>query len=61
MFKLALALGISAEWLYGPAAASLPALGSATLRALMLTLAAWAVLEAWRALWRAVLTLEHHL
>ena len=59
MFKFALAIGISAEWLTGPAAFSLPALGSAMLRALLLTLAAWAALEAVRALWRAVLTLEH--
>lgn len=58
MFKFALASGIGAEWLYGPAAESLSALGSASLRALMLALAAWAALELLRVIWRAVLTLD---
>lgn len=58
MLKFALAAGICAEWLYGPAAHSLSALGSAGLRAMMLSLAAWLVLELLRVLWRAVLTLD---
>jgi hypothetical protein len=59
MLKFALIAGICAEWLYGPAADSLAEIGAAGLRALMLTLAAWAGLELVRVLWRAVLTLEH--
>lgn len=60
MFKFALIAGIAAEWLHGPVADSAAELGLASLRALMLTLAAWAALELVRVLWRAVLTLEHH-
>ena len=58
MFKFAFIAGICAEWLYGPAAHSLNALGSAALRALMISLVAWVALELLRVLWRAVLTLD---
>lgn len=58
MFKFALVSGIGAEWLHGPTAESLSALGAAGFRALMLTLAAWVALEMARVLWRAVLTLD---
>jgi hypothetical protein len=59
MFRFALLAGTGAEWLFGPAAHSLAQLGSAGLRALLLTLAAWAALEVAHVLWRAVLTLDH--
>lgn len=58
MFKFALALGIVAEWLTGPAVYSLPAIGSACLRALMFTLLAWMLLEVCRLLVAAVMTLD---
>ncbi len=58
MFKFALALGIVAEWMTGPVVASAPAFGMAAARALMATLVAWMVLEALRALVRAVDTLD---
>jgi hypothetical protein len=58
MFKFALAAGVCAEWLYGPAADSFVGLGSAGFRALMLSLGAWIALELVRVLWRAVLTLD---
>ena len=58
MFKFALALGIVAEWLIGPVVASAPAFGMATARTLMATLAAWMLLEACRAVVRAVETLD---
>jgi hypothetical protein len=58
MLKFALALGIAAEWLLGPAVHSLPAIGGASLRALMFTLIAWILLETSRLLVRAVQTLD---
>jgi hypothetical protein len=58
MLKFALALGIAAEWLLGPAAYSLPAVGGASLRALMFTLLVWMILETCRLLVRAVQTLD---
>jgi hypothetical protein len=58
MLKFALALGIVAEWLFGPTVHSLPALGAASLRALMFTLLAWMILETSRMLVRAVQTLD---
>ncbi len=58
MLKFALALGIAAEWLLGPAAHTLPAMGAAMLRALMFTLLAWMILETCRLLVRAVQTLD---
>ena len=58
MFKFAFALGIVAEWMTGPVIASGPAFGMAASRALMATLVAWMVLEALRALVRAVDTLD---
>jgi hypothetical protein len=58
MLKFALALGIAAEWLLGPAVHSLPAIGGASLRALMFTLIAWMLLETSRLLVRAVQTLD---
>jgi hypothetical protein len=58
MMKFALALGIVAEWLLGPTVHSLPALGTAALRALMFTLLAWMILETSRMLMRAVQTLD---
>ena len=58
MLKFALALGIVAEWLLGPAVHSLPAIGVASLRALMFTLLAWMILETGRLLVRAVMTLD---
>jgi len=58
MLKFALALGIAAEWLVGPAAHTLPAIGHASLRALLFTLLAWMVLEGCRVLLHAVMTLD---
>jgi hypothetical protein len=58
MLKFALALGIATEWLLGPAVHSLPAIGGASLRALMFTLIAWMILETSRLLVRAVQTLD---
>jgi len=58
MLKFALALGIAAEWLLGPAAHTLPAIGGAMLRALLFTLIAWMILETSRLLVRAVQTLD---
>ncbi len=58
MFKFALVAGICAEWLSGSEVHSWSAVCSAGFRALMLTLAAWAVLEGLQVLWRAVLTLD---
>jgi hypothetical protein len=58
MLKFALALGIAAEWLLGPAVHTLPAIGAASLRALMFTLLAWMILETCRLLVRAVMTLD---
>lgn len=58
MLKFALALGIAAEWLLGPAVHTLPSIGGATLRALLFTLIAWMILETSRLLVRAVQTLD---
>lgn len=58
MFKFAFALGIAIEWVTGPAVTSALGLSMAAARALMATLAAWMVLEAMRALVRAVQTLD---
>jgi hypothetical protein len=58
MLKFALALGIAAEWLLGPAVHSLEGIGVASLRALMFTLLAWMILETSRLLVRAVMTLD---
>jgi hypothetical protein len=58
MLKFALALGIVAEWLLGAPVHTLPALGGATLRALLFTLLAWMILETARLLVRAVQTLD---
>ena len=58
MLKFALALGIVAEWLLGPAVHSVHSLGAASLRALMFTLLAWMILETVRLLVRAVMTLD---
>ena len=66
MLKFALALGIAAEWLLGPAVHTLPAIGGATLReqqgaqrgALLFALIAWMILETGRLLVRAVETLD---
>jgi hypothetical protein len=58
MFKFAFALGIVVEWVSGPVVASAPAFGMAAARMLMATLAAWTVLEACRAVVRAVQTLD---
>jgi hypothetical protein len=58
MLKFALALGISAEWLTGPAAHTLPAIGQACFRALLFTLLAWMILEGCRVLVHAVMTLD---
>jgi hypothetical protein len=58
MLKFAFAIGISLEWLTGPAVQSAPALGHAALRAWMLALAAWIALEFVRMVVRAVQTLD---
>ena len=58
MFKFAFALGIVVEWVIGPAVTSPAAFGMAASHALMATLVAWMVLEAIRALVRAVQTLD---
>lgn len=58
MFKFAFALGIIAEWLLGPVVASPAAFGMAAARMFMATLVAWMALEAMRAVFRAVDTLD---
>ena len=58
MLKFAFALGIAAEWMTGPVVASGPSFGMAAARTLMATLLAWMVLEALRAVVRAVQTLD---
>lgn len=58
VFKFALAIGIAAEWLLGPAVHAWPGLGLALLRALMLAGAAWIVLEAVRLLVQWVMSLD---
>jgi hypothetical protein len=58
MLKFAFAVGIIVEWLTGPVVASPAAFGVAAARTLMATLAAWMVLEAVRAIVRAVQTLD---
>ncbi len=58
MLKFALIFGIAAEWLTGPAAASMADFGRASLRATMAMLLAWIVLEALRALVSAVQSLD---
>ena len=58
MFKFALALGIIAEWITGPVVTSPALFAAAASRTLMATLVAWMVLEAIRALVRAVQTLD---
>lgn len=58
MFKFAFIFGIAFEWLRGPMVASVDALASASLRALMFMLLAWTILESCRLLVRAVMSLE---
>jgi hypothetical protein len=58
VLKFALAIGIAAEWLLGPAAHSWPGLGQALLRALMLASAAWIALEGARLLVQWLMSLD---
>lgn len=58
MFKLAFAVGISAEWLLGPAVLSVSGFGFTFARALMYSLLAWMVLEGLRAVGRYVETFD---
>jgi hypothetical protein len=56
MFKYAMMAGIAGEWLFGASVATLEQLAVASLRALMLMLLAWMILESLRALFAAVMT-----
>jgi hypothetical protein len=58
MFKFAICAGISYEWVYGPTAFSLQSLGSASIRALLVTLLVWMGLEALRAVWQSIMSLD---
>jgi hypothetical protein len=58
MLKFAVALGITIEWLTGPAVGSAVGFAFAALRTAMATLAAWMVLEALRAVVRAIEALD---
>jgi hypothetical protein len=58
VFKFAIAAGISVEWLLGPTVESWLGFGSASLRTLMATAAAWMIFEAGRAAISAVMTLD---
>ena len=58
MLKFAICAGISYEWVYGPQAHSLQSLGSASIRALLVALLAWMGLEALRAVWKSIMTLD---
>ena len=58
MFKFGICAGICFEWVYGPPVASLNALGSASIRALLAGLLAWMALEALQAIWSAVMLLD---
>jgi hypothetical protein len=58
MFKFAFVFGIVAEWVRGPVLTSAEALAGASLRALMLMLLAWTILETGRLLLRAVMSLD---
>jgi len=61
MFKYAFVLGITAEWIFGPAVVSLIGLGMASLRSLMYMLLAWAILEGLRAVHSYVHTFDDRL
>jgi hypothetical protein len=58
MFKLAFAAGITLEWLIGSPVGSVVDAGYSTLRAFMMMMAAWLVLEAIRLMVQAVLSLD---
>ena len=58
MFKYAMMAGIAGEWLFGPGAGTLAQLVVAGVRALILMLLAWMILEGLRALFAAVMTLS---
>jgi len=58
MFKYAMMAGIAGEWLFGQSVGTLEQLAVASLRALVLMLLAWMILEGLRALLEAVLTLS---
>jgi hypothetical protein len=59
MLKFGICTGICYEWVYGPAVSSLPSLGSAAVRALLVSLLAWMALETLQAIWRAVMMLDN--
>jgi hypothetical protein len=58
MLKFGLCAGIAFEWIHGAPVVSLQSLASASIRALMATMLAWAVLEALQAVWRVVMMLD---
>ncbi len=58
MFKYAMMAGIAGEWLFGAGVGTLEQLAVASLRALILMLLAWMILEGLRALFAAVMTLS---
>jgi len=60
MFKFAIALGITFEWLFGPSIVNLASLGYAGLRTLCAVLLAWMILETARTLFLAAMSLDDH-
>jgi hypothetical protein len=58
MFKIALALGIAFEWLYGASVNTVHSFGYAALRALCATLLCWMALEGIRVLVAAAMSLD---
>jgi di/tricarboxylate transporter len=58
MLKFAICAGICYEWVYGPEIFSPQSLGSAAVRALLVALVAWMVLEALQALWLSIMSLD---
>ena len=58
MLKIALALGIAYEWLFGASIFTMQSLGYAAVRTLCATLLAWMVLETIRVLLTAAMSLD---
>jgi len=58
MLKIALAVGISFEWIFGASVFTVRSFGFAALRALCATLLAWMVLEMIRVLLAGAMSLD---
>jgi len=58
MFKIALAVGISYEWLCGPGFLTIRSFAGVAVRTLCATLLAWMVLETFYVLYRAAMSLD---